>query len=373
MASKARALASEANLQQGGRRNLIVNGAMQVAQRGTSKTGANGSNYNTVDRFRVSLNGISPTYTDEQSTDAPEGFAYSKKISFSTAYGVSGADAFRALVHHIEGQDLQHLQWGTSSAKPLVLSFWVKSSVTGDYTVTLYMPDGTQVINCPYSITSAGTWEKKTLTVSANSSQSISNDNTSGLEFYFPIAGGPDESTIDSTSWQSYTSGNFHYGLSAQVKGVNDYWQITGVQLEVGDTATPFEHRSYGEELALCERYLQSFPVGGAAYECILSFDHSATIINFRQPMRSSPTFLPTGVTGYGGGSTQYRVYIMSNGGGGFAGAPSTANITLNTVNRYRAQLLAFHASGWYNSAFEHSGSYIDVGTSCKILFDAEL
>ena len=286
-------------------RNLIINGAMNVAQRDTQVTSVTSNGYKTLDRMRFSENSLgTAAFTHEQVTDAPDGFANSFKLTCTTAEGsVGAADACRAIEYRIEGQDVQQLQYGTSSAKKLTLSFYVKSSLTGTYTIALYRNETqTRVITATYTINSANTWEYKTITFDGDTSSVITNDNARRLQIYWVVGSGSDYTSTDSTSWIDYVSGGFHYGQTAQFQNtLNATWQITGVQLEVGDTATPFEHRSYGDELQKCQRYFQKYNYSSslsdadaqntlplvAAYSGGVGYaGHKLT-----QTMRTSPTF----------------------------------------------------------------------------------
>ncbi len=280
-----------------GRRNLVTNGAMTIAQRGTSETGVTTSGYKTVDRFRHSESSLGTAqFTHAQvgpaTTDAPDGFANSLKLTTTTAEGaVAAADRF-SITYAIEGQDLQHLQYGTSSAKKVTLSFYVKSSLTGTYSVAFYATNAsTRLITSTYTINSSNTWELKTITFDGDTSVAFINDNTAGLTIYFNLGAGSDMTSTDSTSWIDYNLAGFAYGQTAQFQNtLNATWQITGVQLEVGETATDFEHRSVGEEFTLCQRYYQIFSAGGAGTATAASQSASAQIgINFMTQMRDAP------------------------------------------------------------------------------------
>ena len=243
-------------------RNLIVNGGMTVSQRSTSKTGVDAPGYKTVDRMRYSENSLSTAeITHEQSTDAPDGFSHSLKITVTTAEGsVEAADGFRPLQTRLEGQDLQHLQYGTSGAKSLTLSFYVKSSVTGTYAVAFTRDETTdRLITATYTISSANTWEYKTITIPGDTSASITNDNANRLEVLFHAGAGSNSTSTDTSgSWGNYASTGSAYGNAVNLQNtLNATWQITGVQLEVGEKATPFEHKSFREELNDCLRYFQ--------------------------------------------------------------------------------------------------------------------
>ena len=256
--SKARQLAQKPN-QPTGRKNLIINGAMQVAQRGTNSTA---TAYATLDRIYTSQDGTMPSLiaTKEQSSDAPDGFSNSFKITTDTAQTVASDDYYYARVGVIEGQDIQHLNYGTSSAKTMSLSFWVKASETGVYAITNYLHDDNRSYPVTYTINSANTWEYKTITISGDTVGVIENDNGRGFEIYFILSAGSNLTGGGTAEqWQAYTISHFAKGHTANIAGTaNATWQITGIQLEVGSAATEFEHRSYGEELALCQRYFET-------------------------------------------------------------------------------------------------------------------
>jgi len=246
--------------QYAGARNLIINGAMQVAQRGTSSTSVT-AGYYTVDRFN-----FSPIATDElavthsQSTTVPsgQGFANSWKLEVTTAETALAADELCILRQQIEGQNLQHLAYGTSSAKSLTLSFWVRSSLIGKYSCLFYNLDATRTNLQSFTINTADTWEYKTITIDGDtdSGAGFDNDNGGSLQVAWIFAAGTDWTGTPHTGWGAHTNTD-DYAFSDQVNFIaqTGTFYITGVQLEVGDTATPFEHRSYADELRRCERY----------------------------------------------------------------------------------------------------------------------
>lgn len=243
--------------QVGGRRNLIINGAMQVAQYSTSETGVGGG-YNTVDRFRVSQNsggfGGASGHDEEQSSDAPDGFGFSWKLVKNGSHSTQSDDA-GFFEQRIEGQNLQSLKYGVASAQTTTLSFWVKSSISGTYGVALHLVESSERSQVQtYTISSADTWEHKTVTFVGDTSVAITNDNARRMDVRWVLGAGADLQTATTGSWQDGEK----MTTSSQVDWVatdDAEFYITGVQLEVGDTVTPFEHRSYGEELALCQRY----------------------------------------------------------------------------------------------------------------------
>jgi hypothetical protein len=294
--SKARQLADLGNVYDDGalsNRNLIINGAMQVAQRGTSSTGVN---YKTVDRFRLDQNTMDElAFTQSQDTDAPAGFKNSYKLTVNTPETSLVLTEWLYMRYTMEGQDAQVLQFGQSTAQKTTMSFWVKSSVTGDYAVLFFNDQGSaRGQTLTYTVNAANTWEYKTIVFDGDTAQNFANSNAAGPDLYFTLSAGPDRKTTDGSSWINYTANASAYGQTADVATVNGAtWQITGVQLEVGDTATPFEHRSYGDELARCQRYYFS---SDEADSLLLSFGDvtsgDSTYFTILHPttMRTGPT-----------------------------------------------------------------------------------
>ena len=237
-------------------RNLVINGAMQVAQRGTQETGVTNAGFRTADRFKQEINNLG-TWTIDQSTDAPDDFSFSIKATCTTADASPAAADYAYFAYKVEGQDLQQLNYGSSAAKTMTLSFWVKSNKTGNSTVTILQRDNSiKLLSPQYSISSADTWEYKTISIPADTAGVINNDNGSGLEFeFYWNAGSTYTGGSHQTTWSTYSNGNRCPSALGVGGATSDYFAITGVQLEVGSVATPFEHRSYGDELARCQRY----------------------------------------------------------------------------------------------------------------------
>jgi|TARA_R100000081_G_scaffold13280_1_gene5292 hypothetical protein len=281
-------------------RNLVINGAMQVAQRGTSKTGlTNGDGgYHTVDRFRFGEHGA-PTYqfTMTQSTDAPEGFRYSMRFDTTTAQATLVTDDSAYMETKLEGRDLGRTKYGTSNAEDITLSFYVKGSVPGTYVIWFYNPSGADsACTQTYTINSADTWEYKQITVAGDTALAISDTVNAGMHIRWILAAGPDyTSGTTSTTWtnNSVTNANRYGGQTVNLAAsTNNDWQITGVQLEVGSVATPFEHRSYGDELARCQRYYTK-----AYFRTRLALSNTTLAefpIYFKQSMRANPDLSAT-------------------------------------------------------------------------------
>ncbi len=243
-------------------KNLIINGAMQVQQRGdvTSSSSVYG-----LDRFRFSISN-SGTVGQYQDTTVPagKGFSKSTRIQWTSQNNSLDAVDFNYLNQPIEGLNLQHLKFGTSSAESLTLSFWVRSSVTGNYACGLYQADGDKNFVKTYTISAANTWQHVKLTFAGNTANAIANDNTRGLEVMWGLAFGSNYTGTDSSGgWTAYGSGGgLGFGQTANVSAsASNTWYITGVQLEVGQNPTEFEHEPFERTLTKCQRYYEILSV----------------------------------------------------------------------------------------------------------------
>tara|TARA_R100001510_G_scaffold47484_1_gene44832 strand:+ start:199 stop:1293 length:1095 start_codon:yes stop_codon:yes gene_type:complete len=268
------------NVNQYGNRNVIINGAMQVAQRGTSFTGLGGSTgaVYTLDRFNTFDSATAGRATVTQDTSAPNGFGNSLKIACTTAdTSVAAGEAFM-LTQRIEGQNLQQFAKGTSAAKEFTLSFYVKGNASATYVCELFHAGASRQISKTFSVTTD--WTRVILTYPADTTSAFANDNTGVLYLQIFLHAGSNftSGTLNSTSWASNTNANRAVGIDSFFDSTSRTFFITGVQLEVGDTATDFEHRSFGDELARCQRYYEkSFDydtapaqnTGGAVRGCL--------------------------------------------------------------------------------------------------------
>jgi len=236
-------------------RNMIINGAMQVAQRGTSTASITSDTFGASDRWHVQVNSCG-TWTVSQSTTVPsgQGFTNSFKLECTTADASPAAGDYVLFAQRIEAQNLQHLAFGTSSAKTITLSFWIRSNKTGTIAAEIYHHDAAKHFNSNFTIDSADTWEHKKITIDGNTADIINNDNGIGFLVYWWFASGSNFNTSQSTGTWNNTGANraTTYNLADTVG--NEVY-VTGVQLEVGEQATPFEHRSFADELARCQRY----------------------------------------------------------------------------------------------------------------------
>jgi len=238
-------------------RNIIINGDMSIAQRGTSQASITSNGYYTVDRFETVIN-TAGTWTQSQDTDVPtgQGFAKSLKMDCTTANGSLSAGSANILRTKIEGQNLQYLKKGTSSAESLTLSFWVKSNKTGTYIVELDDIDNTRRISRAYTIDVSNTWEKKTLTFAGDTSGALDNDNNRSLDLMFWLVAGSDFTTGTlNTNWSAPATADRVVGQVNLADSTANYINITGVQLEVGSAASDFEFLPHDVNLQRCQRY----------------------------------------------------------------------------------------------------------------------
>tara|TARA_R100001440_G_scaffold7963_1_gene15421 strand:+ start:233 stop:1447 length:1215 start_codon:yes stop_codon:yes gene_type:complete len=313
-------------------RNIIINGDMNIARRSTSTASITGNGYHTIDRYKTNLNSAG-TWTQSQSTTVPtgQGFAKSLKMDCTTADGSLSAGDYLYIEQNIEGQFLQYLKKGTSSAESTTLSFWVRSNKTGTYIASIKDNDNTRMINQSYTISSADTWEKKTLTFAGDTSGTLGNDNATSFRLILWLAAGSDyTSGTLSTSWASQTNANLAVGQVNLADNTSNEWYITGIQLEAGTSASDFEFLPFDVNLKRCERYYQnSFSYGTAPadnlstneYQHITNFTGSemaGLITYFKTEMRNTPsvTIYTTSPSSNGTGKiTWYNGSSWGNGG----------------------------------------------------------
>ena len=233
---------------------------MSIAQRGTSQASISSAGYYTVDRFRTTISSLG-TWTQSQSTDVPtgQGFANSLKMECTTADASPSAADYLIFYHYVEAQNCQLLKFGTSNAESLTLSFWVKSNKTGTLSQNIRQVDGGKFINNSYTINSANTWEKKTLNFVGNTTDIIDNDNGAGFQIEWWLDSGSDyRGGTPSSSWhtQDNTDRNADSTISL-ADTIGNTWYITGVQLEVGTSASDFEFLPYDVNRTRCLRYYE--------------------------------------------------------------------------------------------------------------------
>ena len=244
------------NSQIGGRRNIVINGGMNVAQRATSATGIGAaSGYFTLDRMQILQAATAGRLTMTQTADGPSGFANCLKLDCTTADTSIAAAEFLAITHRIEGQDLQQIKKGTSDAEKVTISFYVKGNASATYMLEVKDSDNTRLNHNQFAVTTD--WTRIVITLNADTTGAFDDDNALSLELSFLLHGGSNftSGTYTANTWAGQTNANRAVGITSFFDSTNRTFFLTGLQLEVGSVATPFENRSFGEELSLCQRY----------------------------------------------------------------------------------------------------------------------
>jgi hypothetical protein len=345
-------------------RNMVVNGSMAVSQRGTSFASV-GTTY-TLDRFQAQNSSLG-AFTVTQSSTAPDGFAKSLKWDCTTADASPAAGDFAGLNYRIEGQDLQQLKKGTSGALSTTVSFWVRSNKTGTYILEIVDADNSRNIHKAYTISSADTWEHKELTFAGDTTGTLTNDN--GLSMYlrwYLGAGSTYTSGTLATDWQANVNADRAVGQVNLADSTSNEWYITGVQLEVGEQATPFEHEPYGVTLQKAKRYYseitgtESGNAGDGGFVTVPNWNGGTFYVSLSFPveMRSAPSF------SYGAALSDFTVLENNS-------TTNPTNITLNGANKNGCELTLFTSS--FGSAGNAAWVRISDNANGYIAFDAEL
>ena len=347
-------------------RNIIINGDMSIAQRGTSASSiSSGSTYNTCDRWVASISSLG-TWTQSQSTDVPtgQGFSKSLKMDCTTADASPSAGDYCIIQQRFEGQNLQYLKKGTSNAEQVTLSFWVKSNKTGTYVAQLEDVDNNRSTSKSYTINSANTWEKKTITYDADTTGAFDNDNGFSLTIQFWLGAGSDwTSGTLATTWESQTSANRAVGQVNLADSTSNEWYITGVQLEAGETASDFEFLPHDVNLQRCKRYFEVYADGSISGLVPLTNGTYYTstgvrgIINFDTEKRTSPTLNASSGTNF------YSAEANGNNGDGFN--------SLTQAYTNPRSILIFSTSNI--SGTSGHGCVIYSNNNAKVSFEAEL
>ena len=345
------------NSQIGGRRNMVINGAMNVAQRSTSVTGLGATDgYYTVDRFGFNFSSTAARLTMTQTADGPSGFANCLKLDCTTADTSIAANEYIQLHYRIEGQDVQQLKKGTSDAEKITVSFYVKGNASATYTCEIEDVDNNRYNSQEFSVTTS--WTKVTLTYDADTTGVLDDDNANSMAINFWLHVGSNFTGGTHTDNVWHTTANQRVGdnQTSFADSTDRTFFITGVQMEIGSQATPFEHRSFGEELALCQRYYQQI-VGVSDQTCIGSGRaNGSSIAEVAVPLavslRASPTLNSLAFVNFG------------TGGNGSA----TATPTVRKFTSEGAVLhLAFSASGMTNNrvaaVFTSSASTLTINS----------
>ena len=344
-------------------KNLLINGGMNVWQRSTSTPSITTAAYHTVDRFRTSVNTLG-TWTQSRSTDVPsaQGFGYSLKMDCTTADASPAAADYLLFEQLIEGQNLQHLLKGTSSAKALTLSFWVKSNKTGTYIVELEDVDNSRHISQSYTISSSSTWEKKELVFDGDTTGTLDNDNANSLKLNWWLASGSNHTSGTlATSWASRTAANVAVGQVNLADSTSNEWYITGIQLEIGEAATDFQFEPYEAILRKCQRYYFQNKDGGT-----VGTGKNSSEVNMRQHLPSIMRIAPSLSLDTSGGVCRIGDMVSV----GYA-ASGSGSIFANYNNVYTAGYILTGFSGltsYRSYLHEPNGSQLGF-----VKFDAEL
>jgi hypothetical protein len=271
-----------------GLKNRLINSDMRIDQRNVGASVSMSSVVYPVDRW-LAFEDTDGTMTAQRSTVAPAGFTNSILITTTSADSSLGATQYARLCQRIEGFNIADLAWGTASAATVTLSFWVRSSLTGTFGGALTNSAFNRSYPFTYTISSANTWEQKSVTIAGDTSGTWLTDNGIGLEVDFGLGVG---STYSGTAGAWTGSGLLSATGATSVVGTNGAtFYVTGVQLEKGSTATSFDYRSYGIELALCQRYFQALTTYALSYTTSVTAGYQYLIVYFPTIMRANPTY----------------------------------------------------------------------------------
>ena len=290
--SKARELAELGAVYDSGalsNRNLIINGNMQIAQRGTSTSVSTSANTYLLDRFFTRIQGSSGSATVSRETDAPNGLSKSLKFTVGTADSTLDSGHYNRVHQEIEGHHIPGLKWGTADAEPASLSFWVKSSVTGTYSIGIYNGAVDRSYVSEYTISAANTWEYKTIYVAPITTGTWAIDSSAEVRITWSLGAGSTYSTGTVDQWQSAFNFSSSNNVNLMATSSATFF-LTGVQFEVGPEATPFEHRNYEIELLRCQRYF--YKKASLQGSVLNAYTTAKAFVDFPLPvpMRTSPT-----------------------------------------------------------------------------------
>ena len=322
-----------------GSRNRIINGDMRIGQRETSSTANSVANstliYDTIDRWGYWADAASK-FTVAQSSTAPTGFSTSALITSSTALSV-GAGTYHSFAQRIEGFNFSDFGFGTANAKSFTVSFWVRSSITGTFPFHCFNSGYSRSYVSTFTINAANTWEQKTITVAGDTSGTwVGATNGYGIEVGFTLAGGSTWFAPSANTWSSTTFGLGLSGATNFLATNGATFYITGVQLEVGSVATPFERRPYGTEFALCQRYYEKFVGDGGANIFLYPIAHTSgyrrVVMPFKVTKRATPTITFSGT----GSNTASGTQFLSVDGVGFQ-SNDVGSSTYKNLNTFSA------------------------------------
>jgi hypothetical protein len=339
-----------------GFKNRIINGGMVIDQRNAGASVTPTTTVYTVDRWSPQVS-QSSKLSFQQVSDAPTGFSYSFKATSLSSYSVTSGDYF-ILRQHIEGYNAADLNFGSSTASTVTLSFWVKSSLTGNFSVSIYNSDGSRNYPVSYTINSVNTWEYKTITISGSTTGTWYKDNNIGISLGFGLGAGSTFSaasgTWNSGSWTPQATS------TVSVVGTNTAtWQVTGVQLEKGTQATSFDYRPYGTELQLCQRYYEQV----AGFSGFFSNNSAHLRANLKVPKRTQSVAISY--------SNSPMTVLAANN--------ADAAGTTSTSGGIDQRLVAFNTDSAHIRLLNMSGTGVTNGFGCILtdsqycIFDAEI
>ena len=315
--------------------NLIINGAMSVAQRRTSATGITTSGYYSLDRWTLNLSNYG-TWSLSQTTGAPKGFGKILRLECSTADASPASGDDLRIMQRIEASSLQHLKYGESDAQDITLSFWNKCNQASKVVcVHIYQPDGNRhVVKTFTTHSSGGSWQHTTITFPGDTGGTITNDNGSGLEVQFYMGGGSAwRSGSASPTWQAYDANETCVGQTLDLgDATNNYFDLTGVKLEVGTSATTFEDNDIGNEISRCQRYFQQWTgenCGNFAGRWNGTSDF-VYAIPVARPLRASPSIECKANDTSGSGNGEWKVF-REDGASTCTNVPTVRSWTKNT------------------------------------------
>ena len=345
-----------------GRKNFIINGGMLVSQRGTSFASPSSTDY-TLDRWQNTYSQDTGATTISQSTTTPDFFGSSLKIDCTTAETSVDAGNYWVLRQSFEGQDLQNLGYGTSNAKSITISFWVYSTKTGTFAVSLYNADAAFSYVADVTVDSASTWEKKTVTIAGDTANGFDNDNARSLILNITLNAG---STFQTTAG-SWTSGAY-FGTSNTdnfLDNTANEFFITGVQMEVGSVATDFEVRPIAEELTLCKRYYQKFVSPRVNYLFANpGIAMSTSSLNFDIPLDTEMRIQTDGTSGTVTKSGDFGINAFASGG------DNTSGVNVFRLSKHALQIDMTKAS---STLTNYNSYYVSAANGASLAIDVEL
>ena len=344
-------------------RNRIINGGMVISQyNGTSSVTPTTNQY-TLDRWRSLAGGANSKYSVQQnagSVTPPAGFTNYFGVTSLSAYSVGSSD-YQGLVQKIEGYNVADLGWGSANAKTVTLSFWVRSSLTGTFGGAIGNAGHDRSYPFTYTISSANTWTQISVTIAGDTTGTWLTDNSVGIQVFFGLGVG---STPSGTAGSWASAQYFSATGAVSVVGTNGAtWYVTGVQLEIGTAATPFERRPYGMELALCQRYYENITYTGKQYGflgvgCCQNTTSCETGVYFKVSKRTTPTLV------FASGN-YYFLYIGT--------ATKAFSTWVQDTNYVNTEIASMYVDSITGVTAGQSGSFRQSNTAGFVAFSAEL